>query len=350
MDPAAMVSQGPTPQQASRYWSAFAGSIAFLFALAVWWNYASGQDHVASIPLNGDGTWYHNYEIAFEIQDQEILYNDIGNSIRNAQQADIIFLGWSRLIFAIDWREFEAFERKHHVKMFKMGMAGVSSGEFPLRIIRKYGLHPKLWIINTDRDTQDFRSGFFFMNMFSPAAFGAGVVSRVVNTSRIVALKIVLARNVRWRLKMAAGFLKQDPYRSARTGNWYLDNWPGNAYDRNPAINSRELRIVEGVARQTERLDFTCPAAPEEVDGAKDYAKAIGGAIILIQVPSTFACPQRVHELAWALGVPTFTVDPTQFSTTDNGGHLDTISARRYSSMLFAWLEQLPEFQRLFPK
>jgi hypothetical protein len=70
---------------------------------------------------------------------------------------------------------------------------------------------------------------------------------------------------------------------------------------------------------------------------------------VLIQVPSAFACAQRVHEIAAAVGVSSFTVDPTLFSNNDGGGHLDAVSARRYSTVLFAWLEQLPEFQRLFP-
>jgi hypothetical protein len=58
----------------------------------------------------------------------------------------------------------------------------------------------------------------------------------------------------------------------------------------------------------------------------------------------------RIHELAAALGVPSFTVDPTQFTSNDGGGHLDARGARKYSTMFFAWLEQQPEFQRLFSK
>src|SRR5262249_52035328 len=155
--------------------------IALLLMLTVWWTYSPGQDHIASIPLNGDGTWYHNYEIAHEIQDQEIFYHGIGQSIHNAQQADIIFLGSSRLIFGIHREVFDDFARKHHLKMFNMGLAGVTNGEFSLRIIRRFGLRPKLWVINTDRDVNDFRFGFFFMALQSPPDFGDGAPARVVN-------------------------------------------------------------------------------------------------------------------------------------------------------------------------
>jgi hypothetical protein len=337
-------------RQASRYWSAFAASIALLFVLVGWWSYSPGQDHVASISLNGDGTWYHNYEIAFEIQDQEIFYHGIGHSIESAQQADIIFLGTSRLVFGLDWRVFEEFERKHNLRMFNMGLVGISNGEFSLRIIRKWGLRPKIWVINTERDLSDFRSGFFFLALVSPAQFGGGAAPRVVNYSRMRALRNVLGRNIRWRLKMTIGLLKADPYRSAKTGNWYLDNWPNYTSSVNAAIRPTELRVVDGAFQQSERVDPSCPVMQEEVEGAKRYFEAIGGSVVLMQVPSAFSCPQRVHELASAVAVPGFTVDAPQFSSTDGGGHLDGVSAKKYSTEFFAWLEQLPEFQRLFSR
>jgi hypothetical protein len=349
IDVLAVEPQVRTSRQVPTYWAAFAVSLALFASLAFWWIYAPEQDHIASIPLDGDGTWYHNYEIAAEIQDQEILYHGIGHSIDNARQADIIFLGWSRLIFGMDWRVFEEFERKHHLKMFNMGLAGVFSGEFSRRIIDKWGLHPKLWIINTDRDLKDHRFGFFYMSLQSAANFRTGGSERVVTYSRMQALKHVIGRNLRWRVKMAVGGLKIDPYRSAKTGNWHLDNWPHYASGKNPPIKPLELSFVDGAPHTSERVDWSCPVLPEEVDSAKEFVKAIGGAVALIQMPSSFACAQRVQELASGIAAPSFTVDATQFTSIDGGGHLDRISARKYSTMLFEWLEQLPEFQRLFP-
>src|SRR5262245_45540063 len=132
------VGAGPTVLQVWRYWSAFMVTVVLLYMLTL---YSPGQDHIAAIPLNGDGTWFLNYE-GEEIQDPEILSHGIGHSIDNARDADIIFLGSSRLIFGLDWRLFEDFEHKHRLKMFNMAMAGMGNGELSLRIIRKYGLHP----------------------------------------------------------------------------------------------------------------------------------------------------------------------------------------------------------------
>ena len=86
------------------------------------------------------------------------------------------------------------------------------------------------------------------------------------------------------------------------------------------------------------------------MDNARGYVKEIGSAVVLIQVPSKFACAQRSHELGAALNVSALTVDPTEYTTIDNGMHLDAAGAQKYTKTLLSWLEQLPEFQRLFTR
>ena len=340
--------RGVTRRQAARFWSAFATVMGLVVALVWWWSYAPGQDHMASIPLDGDGTRYANYEPGAEIQDFEILYDGIGHSIENAQQADIIFIGWSRLIFGLDWRVLEAFERKHHLKTYNLGLAGVSSGDFYLRIIQRWGLHPKLWVINADRDLDDYHSGFFYMSL--DGGSGTSAPARVVTYSRLHAFKNVIGRNIRWRLKMAAGLFRPWSYRSVSTGNWDLDRWPSYIAAGNAPIKLATLSYVDGRPVMSERTGESCPPQPEEIEGAKSYVKAIGGDVALVQVPSAFACAQRVRELAAAVGVPAFTTDPTQFTSIDGGGHLDGPSAHRYSLMLAEWLERLAIFRRSFPR
>jgi hypothetical protein len=318
------------------FWPTFAGAVAAVLSFGLWATYSPGQDHLASISLNGDGAWYRNYEPGFESQDPEIFFDGIGRSIENARRADIIFLGTSKLIFGTDWRLFEKFEREHHLRMFNMALAGVAGGEFSLRIINKWGLRPKLWVINTDRYTEDPSTGFFHMDLSSAQGFGSSATARVVNYTNAHAIRNVVGRNVRWRLKMAIGLLKYAPYRSAKTGNWYLDDWPNFGLSSNPPIAPRFVGV--------------CAAATVEVDEARRFLSALGGGAVLIQVPSAFACAQRVHEIAAALNVRALTAPAAQFTSGDGGGHLDGVSARKYTAQLFAWLEQLPEFRRLFPE
>jgi hypothetical protein len=297
-----------TWRHSASYWAAFLGTVAFVIALLVWSVRAPGQDHFASIPLNHDASWYYNYEVGFEVQDPELFFNDIGRSIENARQAEIIFVGWSRLLFALDWRVFEEFAQQYHVKMFNIGLAGVHSGEFYLRVIKKWGLHPRLWVINTDRGLKDHRSGFFFL--MPTEGLGTSATDRVVGQSLLHAYKHVVGRNIRWRLKMALSRLNMYSFRSAATGNWYLANWPSYSTNNNPPIKRMELSVWDGAIRRRDRVDESCPVLPEEVEEARSYLNEIGSDAVLIQVPSSFACAQRVHEPAAAVGVPAFTVRP----------------------------------------
>ena len=340
--------QGVNSRHKLPYWWGFAATLALLFLVTNWWVNSPGRDHIGSIPLRGDATWYFNYEPGYEIQDQDIFYHGIGHSIENAGDADVIFLGWSKLIFGLDWRQFDAFAQKHHVKMFNMGFAGVESGEFARMIIEKFGLRPKLWVINADRDLPDVQNGFFAPSLGSGAGLPA---STVLQYGWLWSYKNVIGRNIRWRLKEAFGSVRLwGSYRSATTGNWYLDDW-ATYTNQNPLIQRRELHRggLAGVY-ETERINFACPTVPAEIAMAQRYLAEVGGAAVLIQVPSKFACAQRVQELASALKIPALTVDETQFTAIDNGGHLDSAGAQKYSNILFAWLEQLPEFQRLLAR
>jgi hypothetical protein len=79
---------------------------------------------------------------------------------------------------------------------------------------------------------------------------------------------------------------------------------------------------------------------------SEDYFRDINAPAVLIQVPSTFACAQRIHEIADAVGIPAFTADPTQYTSIDGGGHLDAISAHKWSTQFVDWLTQLPQSSR----
>jgi hypothetical protein len=337
--------ESAAPLASSRYWLGFCATLALLFLLTSWWVHSTGQDHIGAITLRGDSAWYYNYAPGFEIQDQDIFYHGIGQSIENARNADIIFLGWSKLLFGLDWRQFDAFAQKHQVKMFNMGFAGVESGEFARLIIHKFGLRPKLWIINADNDLHEAQAGFFSSSLSSGAGLPA---STVLKYGSLWSYKNVIGRNIRWRLQRVHGSAKLWSYRSVKTGNWYLDDWPNHTH-QNPPIKLRELhRTGPASVNVTERVNFSCPAIPEEVAAAQRYLTDIGGTAVLIQLPNQFSCAQRVQEMAKALEIPALTVDEIQFTTVD-GGHLDSAGAQKYSKALFAWLEELPEFQRLFP-
>ena len=73
-----------------------------------------------------------------------------------------------------------------------------------------------------------------------------------------------------------------------------------------------------------ERGKSDCSADPREVSAIRDFIADVGGDVVLTQIPSVFSCPQRIQEIADAVGVPFFAPDPAGYSTTDGGvGHVD---------------------------
>jgi hypothetical protein len=319
------------------FWLAIAITLLGFFCSGKCWSYSPGQDHITAISLDGNGTWYENYEPNSEIQDHDIFFHGIGRSMEHLQKADIIFLGTSRPIFALDWRGFEQFERDHQIAMFNMGFAGVSSGEFALRLIRKWRLHPKLWVIDlyaTDKPMDLVGSFFSDMTQSPRAAFRTSSVEHVMSYGRLRAYSYVVTRNSRWRLKHSIGQLQTNSYRSAANGNWYLDHWPNRG-----RLDMPKMRPI---------VNQECPAPSTEISNAQRYVGELSGPVVLTQMPSIFSCDQRVRDLAAALSAPAFTVDATEFSTIDGGSHLDGISSRKYTTEFFAWFEAQPIFRRAF--
>jgi len=334
---------GATKSSLIRFWITAVGVLVIGLLAIV---YTPGQDHLGAITLDGDPTWYRNYGdgIRREIQDRDIFFHDIGHSIAYARQADIIFLGHSMLLYGLDWRTTREFEKKYGVKIYNLGSAGDASGEFLLRVIKKHGLHPKLWIINVDNTG----TNFFYRSLDNFGQFGTSAADSVLRYGRWHAMKNVFSRNINWRIEMIARrFFPEWVIRKIyRTGT-------GMTFYRAPADGNLFLDKVPGYTLKKEQTmevlhDPHCPAPQAEIEGARNYLKEIGGSAIFIQVPHANECRQHVLETAKALGVPALVFDQTAFTSWDRGGHLNRDGAQKFTSLMLSQLEALPEFQHLF--
>ena len=221
--------------------------------------YSRGQDHFGAITLPGDDQWYANYLIREQqIQDTDIFYHDIGRSIANLRQADVVFLGTSRVIFAIDWRTADGFAENHGVKLFNLAFAGVANGEFSHSLIEKWNIHPRIWVIDVYADALgNFQSSFF--NPAAPPGFEAHTIAEA---GKFEAYANVVSRDLRWRAKMLFGLDAPVSYRSDRSGNWYLDRWPNRLRSDMPKM-------------ETAKSD--CVAPPEEIEAARNIYQAYRG-------------------------------------------------------------------------
>jgi hypothetical protein len=157
-----------------------------------------GIDHFAALPLNGDYSWYLDFggRHVPEIQDLDLFYHNIGHSIEAARKADIVLLGPSFVAYALDPELLRQFGNRHRIKIYNMAFIGMRSGEFSRQVIKRWDLHPKIWIINVDDQ---------FAHFFSPSlTLTLGPQSSPISAvtySRLRGWLVVASRNMRWRIE-----------------------------------------------------------------------------------------------------------------------------------------------------
>ena len=135
------------------YVALLAGLVGLVVAVVFSYFWAQDGDHLTAVTRSGSSLWYQDLagNHVTEIQDQDLFFHDIGRSIDYARRADIIILGSSLVSFALSEEVIrERLEKPYGLKFYNMAFVGVASGEFSRRIIEKYGLRPRLWIINAD--------------------------------------------------------------------------------------------------------------------------------------------------------------------------------------------------------
>jgi hypothetical protein len=297
-------------------------------------------DHPGAI---GDDDWYMSFRRSRSTQalDRNVMYHDIGRSMQHARDADIVILGHSMALFALDWRVLREFSARYGLKIYNLASGGDASGEFLLRVALKNGLRPKIWLINADDHDKEFFSEYL-------SDIARGEAADVVSYGRVRAFLDVASNDLKWRFELFLRALLPRPlatliypvepifnYRSARDGNARNDDWPGYQATNPPLVNAREP---------------DCHASTEVIATARKYAQRLGsGEIMLTLIPYANSCRTRVREIAEALGVPFLSVDWKGMTTFDNGGHLDAAGAKKFTEALLEELVKTEAFHRAFP-
>jgi hypothetical protein len=299
-----------------------------------------GADHFAALPLKGDHSWYLNFGGHYvpEIQDLDLYYHNIGNSIAQARKADIILLGPSFVAYALDPTLLREFGQRHGLKIYNLAFIGVRSGEFSRMLIERWGLHPKLWMINVDDQFEHFFDSSLTLTI-GPTA----TPITAANYGRLRGLLNVARRNVRWRLESYWEHLSRGTplemsglYRRPEDGAAYLDYNP-----RYRASDNAVLQI---------KRDQDCHATDTTTKNGRKFLGDIGGKAVLILVPHSQYCRPQARELERSLDVEALlTPKDLQLTTVDGGGHLDHNGAVAYTTSLLSLLEKSKTFLSLFP-
>ena len=329
------------------YLTTFVSTIAACALAFALWGFAPSRDHFASQPLDGEAGWYRDYDdqSTREVQDRDIIFHNIGNSIDAARAADVILLGHSVLGFGIDDSQVAQFAREHNVRIFNLFTPGIASGAFIRKVIKRWDIRPKIWIVNAT----DIPANFFNDEMDDLLSTGKSSALQIVNTPRPEGYWRVIKRNVRWAIEdLVAGYVPGGMaklmlryygsgisiWRSAVTGNYSL---------KQIAYYWQQAPLIKPNRDQT-----SCHVLPWEIEKARAFLADIGGTVVLTNLPELHWCPLRVNELAAALGLETIMPPDAEYQSIDTV-HMNSDGARKFTHFLIEALQRTAAFKMALP-
>lgn len=290
------------------------------------------------IPRQGNPGWYRDFggRSIPQIQDQDVFYSNLGGSVDAAKNADIVFLGPSFVSYALDRQTLEDSRPLNPLKIYNMAFVGIRGGEFSRRVIERWKIRPRLWVINADDQFVHFFSNDLNVTL-GPQKQPIAAVQR----NRLRGYLTVIGRNLHWRIEdMIAAyqngyFTPTGLYRSISDGDMGLDANPGFVAPGNkPMLSAR---------------DPDCHTNSAVVDYARSFLDEVGGQVVLTLVPHSQSCVQQAAELAKALNVELIAPPFDGLTTIDGGGHLDRYGAQKFTSYLAREIVKTSAYKRAFP-
>ncbi len=269
---------------------------------------------VAEVPASS-ATYFLAHDRGGHV-DHHVLYHGLDDRARERlATADVLFLGNSRLMFALDRQALRAVMPTTGLTYYVLGFGHDETYEFPLALIERFDLRPAVVVANAD--------GFF-------AGVQSELAARVQEEGWFDAVKRRLeataAHAVRRRLHrfvphwpdLIAGGREFVIYRSALDGTWSVGT---------PFPQTGPLPLApEPPAVSLE---------PRVVDRARAFKAALekrGTRLVIGLVPSPDFPRARARALAAAIGVPAVTPAVDRPRTMD-GSHLTAESAREFAEL-----------------
>jgi hypothetical protein len=253
--------------------------------------------------------------------DHHVLYHGIdAEAIANLKQADVLFVGTSRMMFALRSRVIRPWADAHGLRYYALGFGFREGDTWALELIKKYDLRPRIVVVNVD--------GFFGRPLSEWAErvrndtpFGArklfweGELGH--ETRRIVHRVIPNWIDLYGRPGFPFGneFIA---YRSRRDGIWAISPWPkptmpAHAADYGPS-----------------------PVGPRIGDPARAFKAEMdrrGTRMIVTYVPTPDDAGGNPVALGAILNVPVVGMDVDGLTSHD-GSHLSEESAVFWSQRL----------------
>lgn len=243
---------------------------------------------------------------------QMALYHDIGRSIGHAREADILFLGNSRLPLGLRGEFIVPRAESLGLKVFSLACSS-EQFRFDLELIRKHDLRPKVVVVVGGPE--------FYRDGLSPAA------EKTFEMTRWEAFRSFLEVQGKWEFtsRLHSRLTRQDltgqvkrslyiEYRSARTGFWAIRQEP-------------EFLHAARKGKELDSYAHLVPAAQE----IHDEVSKRDGLMVLTMVPFTRYASGHLPLLAATLQVPLILPELKGLQTADIH-HLTRESAERFSN------------------
>ena len=260
--------------------------------------------------------------------DHHVLYFGVDpEALEHLKRADVLFVGNSRLMFAARPGVLDGFFAGRGLRYYVLGFGFREADRFPLAIIQKFDLRPRVVVVNTDGFFLDDLSDFA-RTVMKDTRFGAWKLGLEAETGHEVRRAVhQLVPNFvdlfgragfPWRRELVI-------YRSRTNGAWQISPWePGTA-----PVAGRDVSFP--------------PLGRHEIVAARRFKTAMearGTRMILTYVPTPRhqgGGPARFAEL---LDVPLLLAHPHGLMTED-GDHLDEASAIAWSEAFIQELERV---------
>jgi hypothetical protein len=338
---------GPDPGVIRRYLLALAvvlglgGSAILAGFVLLCSDGGASHDFFSEIPKDGDADWYRDLGGRHipQIQDEDIFYNNIGQSVLAAKAADIVFLGPSFVSYAVDRQTLESSPRLSGLKIYNLAFVGIRGGEFSRLVINRWGIRPPLWIINVDDQFVHFFSNDLDLTI-GPEKTPIGAVQR----TRMRGWFTVVGRDLRWRIEDFAVAFQHGSYSLTPS----LFGLYRNVSNGDILLNANPAYIASGNKPMRSARDGNCHANAAQISYARKFLMEVGGNVVLTLVPHSQSCVQQARELADALHLELIAPPFDGMTTLDGGGHLDKDGARIFTSYLVRELVKTAAFRRAF--
>lgn len=249
-----------------------------------------------------------------------LLHGTDDDLLGNMRRADVLLLGNSRLMFALRGDALGRYFTSRGRRPFALGFGHEEQHRFPLEVMRRHDLHPKVVIVNVDN---------FFGGVTSPwgervlrdTAFDAWKVQFEAGASHVV--RRALHRVVPHVPDLWASEREFVIYRSTRDGSWFIATDFGEGSRLAPFYRGR---------------DTVRPHNLELARALKETVEEAGGRVIFVLVPGRDVSLTHAQMLADMVGVPLVAPEVPDLRTMD-ASHLTDDSAARYASVFFQHLD-----------